>query len=394
MALKGTSMSPHVQTNQSGLFFQRLGVKRVINASLWVTNLGGSISPPPVLEAMDDASHWFVDMDDLNREAGRVIAEFTGAEAGLVTAGAAAGMLLQAAACIAGTDEAKIHRLPDTDGMKNEIVVQRRHRVNYQHSWRATGAKLVEIGSNNGTYRWQLEDAINENTAAVAFIFARSQIGCLPLTEAADIAHSRGVPVIVDASGMLPPRENLTRYVDMGADMVTFSGGKGLLGPQSTGILCGRRDLIDAAYMNSSSNSDGIARAAKTSKEEIAGLITALELFAETDHQAVMADWRAKCEHIVAGLQDIPGLRVGLAEATPELDEFRTTSPRAVVSFEDSWQGPELDEVVEQLAGDDPSIRVDSRENPGAITIFSATLQDGEEEIIVQRLRGILTASE
>ena len=387
-------MPSYKHADQGGLFYRKLGIKRVINASIWVTNLGGSISPPPVLKAMEDASHWFVDMDDLNRKAGEVIAKFTGAEAGFVTAGAAAGMLLEAAACIAGTDQAKVHRLPDTTGMKNEIVVQWGHRVNYEHNWRAAGARLVEIGNNNGAYGWQLEDAINENTAAVAFIFARSQYGCLPLPETAEIAHGRGVPVIVDASGMLPPRENLTRYLEMGADMVTFSGGKGLLGPQSTGILCGRKDLIDAAYMNSSSNSDGIARAAKTSKEEIAGLITALELFADTDHQAVMADWRAKCEHIVDGLRDILGLRVRLAEATPELDEFRTTSPSALISFENSWRGPKLEAVAKQLADGDPSIRVDSRENAGAITMFSATLQDGEEEIIVQRLRGILAAGE
>ncbi|MSQ15825.1 MAG: aminotransferase class V-fold PLP-dependent enzyme [Dehalococcoidia bacterium] len=384
-------MALNMDANEGGLFYRRLGIKRVINASVWATGLGGSISSPAVLKAVDDASRWFVDMDELNRKAGEVIARHTGAEAGLVTAGAAAGMLLEAAACMAGSDPAKVHRLPDTTGMKNEIVIQWAHRVNYEHSFRAAGAKLVQIGNINGAEHWQLEDAITENTAAVAHIFARSQHRALPFPKVVEIAHRRGVPVIVDASGMLPPPENLRRYIEMGADMVAFSGGKGLRGLQSTGILCGRRNLIEAAYANSSPNSDAIGRAAKVSKEEIAGLITALELFVQTDHRAVLASWRDRCQYIVAALQDIPGLRAEVAEATPELEEFYSTSPRALVSFEKSWRGPTLEEVSTQLRDGDPSIRVASKEVPGTIVIFVATLQDGEEEMVAGRLRQILT---
>ena len=374
-----------------GTFYRRLGVRRVINGGSWLTVLGGSLMPPSVVKAMEDASRWYVDMHELNGKAGEVIAKFTGAEAGLVTAGSAAGMLLEAAACMAGTDPARIHRLPDATGMKNEIVIHRTHRLNYDHNFRAAGARLVEIGDSRTTNEWELHDAINEKTAAVAYIFSQSQATSLPLPRVIDIAHEHGVPVIVDAAAMLPPPENLTRYVGMGADMVSFSGGKGVLGPQSSGILCGRADLIEAAYANSAPNSTGIGRPAKVCKEEIAGLITALELFVDTDHHAVAAGWQAKCQHVVSELSGIPGVKVELAEAEPELDEAASTYARALISFERDWQGPGLEKVVERLEDGDPSIRVRTIGLNRTIAIVPVDLQDGEEDIIAGRLKEILT---
>ena len=377
-------------SNVGGQFYQRLGVKRVINAASWITVYGGSIMPPSVVRAMDDASHWFVDMHDLNEKAGNVIAKFTGAEAGLVTAGSAAGMVLEAAACMAGTDPAKRNRLPNTTGMKSEIVIHRTHRVNYDHNFRAAGATLVEIGNTGTTREWELEDAIGENTAAVAYIFGPRQGGALPLPKVVEIAHARDVPVIVDAAAMLPPAENLSRFVSEGADMVSFSGGKGVLGPQSTGILAGRADLIEAAYMNGAPNSEGVGRAAKVCKEEIAGLVTALELFVDTDHQAVGASWRAKSQSVVSALQDIPGLRIELAEAEPERDEAATGSARAEIIFEKSWNGPDRETVVQKLIDGDPSIRVGAARDADGIAVIPVNLRDGEEEIVASRLREIL----
>ena len=377
---------------KGGDFYTRLGVRPVINAASWRTALGGSIMPPPVIEAMQEASRSFIDFDELNREAGEVIARLTGAEAGLVTAGSAAGMLLEAAACMTGTDQAKAYQLPDTTGMKNEFVIHRAHRVSYDRCFRAAGAKLVEIGNTHQTNEWELESAINENTAGVACVIAPQPGGALPLPRVVEIAHSRGVPVIVDAAAMLPPVENLTRYVGMGADMVSFSGGKGVLGPQSTGILCGRKDLIEAAYMNSAPHGHAIGRPAKVDKEAIAGLITALELFVDTDHDAVMANWRAKCGHIVSALQGLPGLKAELAEATPELDEFESTVPRAYIFFERSWQGPSEGEVIQRLEEGDPPIYVRSAGFTGGIAVVPVNLRDGEEEIISRRLKETLTA--
>ena len=223
----------------------RLGVRPVIHGSGTTTRYGGSLLRPEVLEAMREASQALVNLDELNEAAGAAIARMLGAEAAFVTAGASSGLILQAAACIAGDDPAKITRLPDTRGMRNEIVIQRAHRFAYDQAYRVAGGVLVEIGLARRTQPFELEDAITERTAAVAHLISpfTSPPGILPLDQVVAIAHRRGVPVIVDAASMLPPRENLTKFLRLGADLVSFSGGKGIRGPQSTGILAGRRDL-------------------------------------------------------------------------------------------------------------------------------------------------------
>lgn len=378
--------------------YERLGVRRLINGTSWRTNVGGSIMPPSVVEAMEEASRWFVDLDELNAKAGETISRLTGAEAGLVTAGSAAGMMLEAAACMTGGDPAKVQQLPDTNGMKNEIVIQWAHRVSYDNAFRTAGAKLVQIGGVGATHSWELEMAINENTAAVAYVFASPAQGSLPFSQVVEIAHTRGVPVIVDAAAMLPPPENLTRYIAMGADLVSYSGGKGVRGPQSTGILCGRNDLIEAAYANSSPNSYAVGRGAKVCKEEIAGLVTALEMFVDTDHQALMSNWRAQCKHIVEALQGIDGVKAELAEAMPELDEFESATPRALVHLESSYKGPDQSEIMERLANGDPSVRVLPLGNDGwipsvgtGVVVSPVNLLDGEAEIMADKLREVLT---
>ena len=380
-------------STHSNDFYARLGVKRIINAASWITVHGGSIMPPAVVEAMEEASRWFVDLHELNQKAGEVIARLTGAEAGLVTAGSAAGMVLEAAACMAGTDPAKIWQLPDTTGMKDQIVIHRAHRVNYDHSFRVTGAKLVEIGNTGTTHEWELEAAIGEQTAAVAYVYGPRRGGALPLSKVVEIAHAREVPVIVDAAAMLPPPENLSKYLDQGADMVSFSGGKGVLGPQSTGILAGRADLIEAAYANSSPNSEAIGRAAKVCKEEIAGLVTALEIFVDTDFDAIQADWRAKSVHVADRLGDIPGLRVELMEARPEQDEPDSNTARTEVSFTQSWTGPSMEEVIQMLEDGDPGIRVRASQIDDSFLFIPVNVRDGEEEVVANRLREILTGT-
>ena len=302
-------------------------------------------------------------------------------------------MLLQAAACMTGTDPAKISRLPDTRGMKNRIVIHRAHRVTYDRNFRAAGARLVEIGDTGITERWELEDAITRRTAAVAYVFGPRKAGALPLETVIEVAHSRGVPVIVDAAAMLPPAENLTKYIRAGADLVSFSGGKGVMGPQSTGILCGRKDLIEAAYMNAAPNSQGIGRPAKVSKENIAGLITALELFVDTDHEAVAASWRVKCEHIVDALQGIDGARVELSEARPELEDSRSGYANTLVFLEQGWMGPTEADVISRLREGDPPIYLGPAGPEGGIAVVPVNLRDGEEEIIASRLRKILTGA-
>ena len=214
--------------------FERLGVEPVINGSHWRTVLGGSIMPPEVLDAMVEAAGYFVDVDDLNRQAGEYIASITGAEGGMVTAGCAAAQVLQAAACMAGRDEAKILQLPDTAGMPNEIVIQRCQRNKYDNAFRMAGARLVEVGSETDTTPDQLEVAFGTDTAGVAYVWDMRFQG-LSLEQVIAIAHKRDVPVLVDAAAELPPVENLTRFISMGADMVAFSGGKGVRGRSPPG---------------------------------------------------------------------------------------------------------------------------------------------------------------
>ena len=206
---------------------------------------------------------------------------------------------MQAAACMAGSDPDLIVQLPDTTGMKNEILIHDKHRFGYEICYRTSGAKLKQWGTGEEPLSEQLRSSIDEQTAAVAYVFG-PWLSCeLSLEEVVAIARERDVPVLVDGAAMLPPAENLRRYIAEGADMVTFSGGKGVRGPQSTGILAGRADLIEAARLNMSPYA-GVGRTSKVAKEEIAGLLVALERFVSMDHEEEWAIWREWSETIVA----------------------------------------------------------------------------------------------
>jgi len=298
--------------------YERLGVTPIINACGPNTRLSGGIMAPEVAEAMAEASRHCVDMVELQARASQLIAAATGAEAGLVTSGAAAGVLLGLAACMTGLDPDKMNRLPETTGMKSEIVVPRSHRNFYDRAARALGARIVEVGLSDrfsGTgvrdvEPWEIAAAISERTAAVYYLAKPHAMPRLP--EVVEVAGAKGVPVVVDAAAELPPKENLRRFIAEGAGLVAFSGGKAIGGPQASGILAGRRDLIAAAALQ---NLDldvfvehfnpppafidkralpglphhGIGRPCKVGKEEIVGLLTALRLFT-SDNGAARSD--------------------------------------------------------------------------------------------------------
>jgi L-seryl-tRNA(Ser) seleniumtransferase len=290
-----------------------------------------------------------------------------------------------------GDDQAKITRLPDARGMPNEIIIQRAHRFAYDQAYRVAGGILVEIGLARRTQPFELEDAISERAAAVAYLVSpfTSPPGILPLAQVITIAHARGVPVIVDAASMLPPRQNLTKFLRLGADLVSFSGGKGIRGPQSTGILAGRRDLVRAAALNASPN-QALGRAAKTSKEEIAGLVTALELFMAEDEAAEMKRYADVCTTIVEALADIPCLR-----AVVEHEPINRVIPHAVVYFTVDWDGPSGQAVQLALARGEPHIYVQQGTHQGGyfdeIAVDPINLQPGDEDLIARRLRQELT---
>ena len=358
-----------------------LGVKRIITASGSTTAYGGSKIRPEILDAMNKAAGMMVNIDELNRAASRIIADATGAEAGFVSSGAAGGLILQAAAVIAGSDPAKMSRLPDASGMKNEIIIHKSHRFPYDQCYESVGAKFVEIGDGRRCQPWQLEAAFTENTAAVAYLFSPFITRrAIPFPQVCEIAHARGVPVIVDAASMTPPRSNLRRFTAEGADMVIYSGGKAVRGPQGTGILCGRADLIDAAFANASPH-QFIGRGMKVAKEEIVGLLRAIQLFMNEDEDAETARYRRMAQQVVDALAEAPGLRVTL-----EHDEHNYLIPHAVMRFTKEWRGPSRNEVYQAMIDGDPPVYLHDIFDPDELAVDPFNLDDEELGIVIRRL--------
>jgi L-seryl-tRNA(Ser) seleniumtransferase len=393
--------------------YEELGVRPVINAAGTLTRLGGSRLSPVVLEAMAEASASFVHIDELQAKAGEVIAEITGAEAGYVTNGAAAGLALATAACVAGMDVAAMDRVPDTTGLRNEVIVQKGHRNSYDHAIRMVGIRFVEVGylgypGAGGTMPWQIEEAISERTAAIAYPIFDTP-GCLPLPVVAEIAHRHSLPVIVDAAAELPPRSNLRRFLEEGADLVVFSGGKAIGGPQSSGILAGRADLIASVALQHQDMDvraetwnkrgllasgavagiphQGYARAMKVGREEIAGLIVALRAFAAGSDEADFFSWSGlldQVEHALAGVSGIECDRVGPPRSRKPLPLLRielvNAEPGAAYA------------VINDLLNGEPAIALgESYAEHNVLIVNPHGLTETEAEIVGQRLREALS---
>jgi len=368
--------------------YKRLGVRRIINARGTHTRLGGTLIRPEVLEAMREAANAYVVLDELQDKASEVIARATGAEAGIVVGGAEAGLLIGTAAILAGTDPAKIAQLPITDGMQNEAIMHRAHRNGYDHGVRAAGARIVDIGYGGSTLPYQLRAAINERTALVAYLMSPwANQGALSLAQTCEIAHEANIPVLVDAAAMLPPANSLQRFIAEGADLVAFSGGKGLMGPQSSGILAGRADLIRAARMNGSPN-HSVGRPAKAAKEDIVGLIVALENYMQRDHDADTALWRAQANWMLERLNDFPGVAASYVH-----DGREHPVPRVELLFRPET-GINSHELVVALKEHEPRVFLfeptGPSSRPNSIAINTQTMRPGEEQIVVEALREVI----
>ena len=381
-----------------------LGARRIVNAYGTNTRLSGGMMAPAVLDAMAAAARGCVEMHDLQAAASRVIADATGAEAGIVTAGAAAALMLGAAACMARLDPAAMNRLPETDGLPDEFVVLRSQRNMYDRALRVAGGRIVEVGipdrlSGPGVRDAsanEVAEAIGPRTAAV-FHLAGDQAEP-PLAEISRIAHARGVPVLVDAAAQLPPAENLRRFIAEGADLVCFSGGKAIGGPQSSGILAGRRDLVSSALVQMLDLDlpetqfvappefaplnqlrylphHGIGRVAKTGKEEIAGLITALRRFVAEDPAARTARWTAR----LAALRDaVPQALLLPDGAKPGLPLLELRVPnRAAAERADA-----------ALRARDPAVHCDaSRIRRGVLAVNPIALDDADLPLLAAALK-------
>lgn len=369
---------------ENNVFTRTLGVKPHLGAHEHISRLSGSRMPPEVIEAMQEANEFFVDMHELTKAAGARVAELMGAEAAIVTSGAFSAMILAAAACLTGDDEDKIEALPDVHWPKRECLIQTAHRFEYDRAYRAAGMTIVEAKTRDDVHRW-----IGENTAMIAVLEAseKQTVFAPPLPrskavvpddsvirpeEFIEVGKRYGVPVLVDTASDIPPKENLTRFIDAGADLVVLSGGKGIRGPQSTGILAGRRDLIEAARLNNSPNT-GIGRGMKVGKEELIGLVVALERFVALDYDAEMARWNEKARFLAKELQDVPGLSAKAEENTMGYEDLVLTWDEGVIPLS-------RDEVKARLAQGSPPIQYDA-------AVRTRLLRDGEEKLLATRLR-------
>ena len=366
--------------------YTRLGVRPFINAVGTLTTLSGTLMLPEVKQAMEEASRQFVRIHELQDRVGRRLAELTGAEAAFVTSGASAALCLASCAVTAGKDPARMNQLPDLTGMKSELIIQKVHRNAYDHAFRMVGLKLVTVETADEVRR-----AINDRTAALGMVLSHNSMGHkVELDQMIDIAHRAGVPLILDAAAEVPPPENLSKFVKMGADLVAFSGGKNLRGPQCSGILMGRRDLVEAAYANSSPNNH-FARIAKVGKEEIVGLLAAVESCLKRDHAAQRREWTKMLERVQDRLRGVPTVKT---EFIPNLDYSH--SPRLSVQWNEAKLGITLDQMVAMLRTGEPSIEASdmTRFRPAwkGLGIFPYNLNPGEEIVIADRVKQILNS--
>ena len=340
------------------------------------TVFGGSRMPAEVTRAIADANEYFVDMHELFAAAGRRIAEVTGAEAGLVTSGSFSSLLLGAAGCLTGTDQTRMEALPQVTWERRECLTQTAHRVDYDRAYRSAGMTIVAVET-----REQLRNAIGPKTAMLHCLASmerkpgRTDREMLP-AEFVEIGRRAGVPVFVDSASELPPAKNLTRFVEMGADLVAISGGKGIRGPQGTGMLVGRRDLIEAARLNAFPHSH-IGRGMKVGKETVIGLIVALNRFVELDHEAMDAVWTRTTKYVAEQLQGVPGLTAEYVQAldTPlGYDSVRLTWDPQVIPLT-------LEEAQQRLQAGEPRVIFRSQ------YFITRNLDDGEEVVVAKRLR-------
>src|SRR5579864_854899 len=374
--------------------YTRLGVRTVINCRGTWTYLSGSLEFPEVRQAQVEAGQHFVNMLELQRAAGRRLAELTGAESGIVTSGAAGAMAAATAACMAGTDDKYIWQLPDTTGLKHEVVMVG-GRSAFDSAIRLTGAKLVLAFSPE-----ELANAINENTALIY----TTDLGEKLQRELA-VAKDRKIPMLLDDAAGIPPADNAKLYARMKIDLYAFSGGKGLCGPQCSGLLLGRKDLIEAALMNSAPREGAVCRPMKVGKEEIVGCLTALEVWLKLDEKKLYRDWNGRVDRIRKLVDTVPGVKTDVY-----VPEDGNRFPTLRVSWDQMAWKYTISDCVEELRAGNPVIEVLGADNPSLVTavregnpnpkqhkeadhieLVSMTIQPGEEIIVGQRLRAILS---
>jgi len=367
---------------QTGNPYLELGVKPVINAQGTMTMLGGSLVPPEVEAVMGQAARHFVSLPELERAAGKRIAEMLKLPSGysaLVTSGAAGAIQSGLAGILTGDNESLIKQLPDLTGMKSEVIIQKSHRNPFDHQLRGTGVKLIEIETCE-----QLERAVSDRTAMMHFTNFANSLGQIKVEEWPKLARRHNLPCMIDAAADTPPVSHLWDYAHMGYDLITFSGGKAIRAPQCAGLLIGREDLVRFALLNNSPYEDTLGRGQKVGKEEIVGMIKALELYLNQDHDALNEEWQQRLETISREIQKIPG--VSTSFFTPDIANH-------VPHMRIIWDGRiplTARQVSETLRTGDPAIAVGAGEGLPGLAINSFMLEPGEDRIIAEELKKVL----
>jgi D-glucosaminate-6-phosphate ammonia-lyase len=400
-------MSSRLLTGRPTIY-DSLGVRPIINGTGTFTRLGGTLMLPEVVAAMTEAAKHFVCLEELQVAAGRVIAEVTGAEAGYVTSGAQAGLVLAIAACITGTDPVKMDRMPHSDGLPNQVIIARVHRNNYDHAIETGGGRLVEIGSDHEVTPADYAAAISDQTAAILFLPWNR--GGITLADVVAVARQHKIPVVVDSSGRLDEPENLQAHIRAGADLAVYSGGKFIRGPQASGFVAGRRDLIEAiAWQHLDMDvtpevwcppaellnvaampfipRQGIGRGYKAGKEEIVGLVTALRLFAKRDHAAEKRRMTALLHTLVAMADAPPYLQAEFVDA----DTLQRGLPLVRIRIAEGELGMDAYAFTLALKNGTPSIHPLERElSDGALLFSPFSLTEGDVEWIAARCKEIV----
>ncbi len=365
--------------------YDEIGMRRVLNASGSMTYLGGSLIHPDVIEKMNEAARSFVVMEELLEWACGEVARLTGTEAGLVTTGTAGGILLATAAVLTGMDRQKMRAVPHV-GPRQEILAQVPHRIGFDHAIGVAGGRIVEVGGARGCTREELAAAIGPNTAAVFYVVLDPR-PALPLQDVAEVAHAHGIPVIVDAAAELPPVSNLNAFYAAGGDIVLFSGGKEISGPNDTGILCGKAEWVAAARAQAFPN-PGIGRPLKVSKEQLVGLVFALRRFAGQDEGARMARWQAMAERMRDALQGIDGVQAEVR--LPERGGRPLCIPRTRVAIDEAVVGRTIQQLDEMLEGGNPMVAIFADVAHSAIWLTPQHLEDGQELQVAERVGEVL----
>lgn len=367
-------------TTHSSDIYARLGVRTHINAKGTYTYLTGSLIFPEVSRAMEDASQHFVYLVELQQKVGAKIAQMLGVEAAMVTSGAAGAILLGTAACLTGNDPKRITQLPDVTGLRSEVIIQKTHRNAFDHAIRNTGVDLVEVETLG-----ELKSAISEKTAMMYFLNAAQNKGEIALEKWVEVGKRRGIPTFNDAAADVPPVSHLSDYNRMGFDLVAFSGGKGLRGPQCAGLMLGKKDLIEAAILNNNPYEDTIGRPCKVGKEEMVGMFVAVESYLRIDHEAEWKEWEGRLLAMEKILTSIPGVQTG--RFVPEVANH---VPHLYLKWDESASGITKAECAKQLREGEPSIEVLEDDYPQGMSVTPFMMKPGEELIVARRIKTIL----